>query len=749
MDNQPLDQDVVALTKAIRQSESGGNFSVRGKSNEYGAYQFTPDTWNATASKYGVNVPLEQATKEQQNKVAYSRIKEWKDSGKNVGQIASMWNAGEDESGAYTGKFSNGQASIGKNKFGVQFDVPSYAKSVATAYHTIKGGGQVGIDPTNPSSVSSPTPPVPPAPVGNSLIAGIHKTFEGDSSRADTSVYKPTTFGGKALKFAGDITGQTGLGEDIGGAISDVTSNKQYKEALAQHNTMVQKLQATIATQKQSGKDTSRLEKVLGEIQTDAPKKDDFLSGVQNKTTAQILADIGQSGLGIAGGAVIPGGTAMERVVGGAVLGGGMGALGAVQGGETDLGKIGTQGAIGATLGLATGGLLEGASRAYQGLVSHFGTTEASKILSMSEAEVQKLPARDQKVWYKAQSDLAKEQSTALADKAKVATEQHLQTVQNDIQDFSQKIASTSKDVAVAQKEPAAKLYTEASNQYRDLVEASLAESGKSLETKIPVSEVLNEASSHESVNSPEDAQKLKDWLGFKEPTTSATPGETVKQPEVSLNDLWNKAKAEMQTISPAARSGNASYNAREYEAMKHYSFIMDVLGKNGMDLKEANAFWKSWAPVRKVITQQIKPFDEMAIQTPFAKTLRVAGTEAKTPAQFEAKIKAQATLTEIEKAMKVEPGTIGAEVTKLIKGREAAVQQKISIEELGTQIQKQLKQDKVEALKTISLKKFDAESQALKKERIRNAIFKVLEIAGITGVIGAGAYGLMKASTK
>lgn len=151
-----LDPDVVNLVKASRQIESGGDFSARGKSGEYGAYQFTPDTWGKDSKKYGVNVPLEQASKEQQNEVQYKRFEAWKKAGYNIGQIASMQNAGEGEPDAYTGKFSNGQPSAGVNKYGVKFDVPAYSKSLATAYHTIKGGGQVGVDPNNPSSIAAP-----------------------------------------------------------------------------------------------------------------------------------------------------------------------------------------------------------------------------------------------------------------------------------------------------------------------------------------------------------------------------------------------------------------------------------------------------------------------------------------------------------------------------------------------------------------------------------------------------------------
>lgn len=133
MENQ-LDPAVVNLAKAIRQTESGGNFNARGKAGEIGAYQFTPATWAGVAPKYGINVPLEQATPEQQNAVVYNRIKEWKDAGHDVTQIASMWNAEEGEPLAYTGRFSNGQPSV---KPGV-FDVPGYAAKVAATYQSFK-----------------------------------------------------------------------------------------------------------------------------------------------------------------------------------------------------------------------------------------------------------------------------------------------------------------------------------------------------------------------------------------------------------------------------------------------------------------------------------------------------------------------------------------------------------------------------------------------------------------------------------
>lgn len=132
-----LDQSVVALAKAVREKE--GNAAVAGQSGEYGNYQYTPDTWKAVSQEHlGRSVPLEQATIQDQNEATYRRFKAWKDAGYNPGQIASMHNAGEGEPDAYTGKFSNGSSSVGVNKYGVKYDVPSYAKDVAEKYQQFK-----------------------------------------------------------------------------------------------------------------------------------------------------------------------------------------------------------------------------------------------------------------------------------------------------------------------------------------------------------------------------------------------------------------------------------------------------------------------------------------------------------------------------------------------------------------------------------------------------------------------------------
>lgn len=136
-----LDQDAVVLAKAIKKQETGDAadaYTKKGGSGEFGAYQFMPSTYTGYAKKYLGNSAAAPSV-ENQNKIAYSFVKEKKDAGFTPAQIASMWNAGEDDPDAYKGTFSNGKPSQGTNSSGVYYDVPGYVKGVSGYYQTLRG----------------------------------------------------------------------------------------------------------------------------------------------------------------------------------------------------------------------------------------------------------------------------------------------------------------------------------------------------------------------------------------------------------------------------------------------------------------------------------------------------------------------------------------------------------------------------------------------------------------------------------
>lgn len=187
MPPEQLDQDAVNLAKAIRQAESGGNFGARGASGEFGAYQFMPDTWKGWSRQYlGRDVPLDSATPQEQNEVAYKRIKELKDQGRNVGEIASMWNSGSPTK--YLEQWK------GKNEKGVEYDTPGYAKKVAEEYQRIKGSG-APVSASNQSSLAArgydvgqnipaadAQPPKPEGVAGNLFAGNFAEAGKGAAS---------------------------------------------------------------------------------------------------------------------------------------------------------------------------------------------------------------------------------------------------------------------------------------------------------------------------------------------------------------------------------------------------------------------------------------------------------------------------------------------------------------------------------------------------------------------------------------
>lgn len=122
-----------AITKALAYTENGGAPNLEnpsaGKSGEMKSiFQFEPDTWKQDSKEvFGKEMPL---TPDNETYVVHSKVTKWIQEGKTASQIASMWNAGEGEQDAHTGKFSNGASSVGTNKEGVKFDVPDYANKV-------------------------------------------------------------------------------------------------------------------------------------------------------------------------------------------------------------------------------------------------------------------------------------------------------------------------------------------------------------------------------------------------------------------------------------------------------------------------------------------------------------------------------------------------------------------------------------------------------------------------------------------
>ncbi len=209
-----LDPSIVNLTKAIGRTESGGNYEAKGKSGEFGAYQFRPETWKAWAKQHlgNENAPM---SKENQDKVAYKQVETWGKQGYKPAQIASLWNSGKPE----------WEGNVGVNSMGVKFDTPSYVKSVGGAYEELQKGNVDPVITPNPSTVTQPVQQPEPT-LGQEI-----KNRVGDLTKAvaDTTTGKINPISG-VIQTAGAVAG--GIGDVVNKGLELIPGVKKVEELL-------------------------------------------------------------------------------------------------------------------------------------------------------------------------------------------------------------------------------------------------------------------------------------------------------------------------------------------------------------------------------------------------------------------------------------------------------------------------------------------------------------------------------------
>lgn len=118
--------DAILLT--LRTIESGGNYEQKGKSGEYGAYQWMPESFEQFSYRYYGEL-LDITLPENQDKVARRKVEELVDAGYSDEAVAAIWN-----SGSHLG-WENKK---GRNKHGVVYDVPKYVNKFILTLNKIE-----------------------------------------------------------------------------------------------------------------------------------------------------------------------------------------------------------------------------------------------------------------------------------------------------------------------------------------------------------------------------------------------------------------------------------------------------------------------------------------------------------------------------------------------------------------------------------------------------------------------------------
>jgi hypothetical protein len=313
-----MDPQAIALAQAIRKTESNDNFNAKGKSGESGAYQWMPTTWQAHAKEV-LGDPNAPMTPSNQNAVAYTIIKGWKDKGLNPAQIAAKWN-----SGSHVGW----ENKVGTNSQGVSYNVPAYVKSVTDTYQQIKGGNTDATQIPNSSTAQS-------TPV-DTQTSGFLGTNPND------------TLYGKVLD------------NSITRGIKDFFPGEKVGQAIG-----------TLGGYVASGFDPNY------DLSAPTPLQvaGDVAQGALMVGTGQPESSTGLSVFGKTIPTLQTASTGLGRIAQGIGIGAGYGATGAIAGGSTNIKDIATQGVIGGAVGGVAGGVAEGVNSVLNNLPSRLTKT--------------------------------------------------------------------------------------------------------------------------------------------------------------------------------------------------------------------------------------------------------------------------------------------------------------------------------------------------------------------------------------
>lgn len=329
----PNDPDVIALTKAIFQHESGMNYNATGDAGtSHGAGQWQPETWKAQAHDV-LGDPNAPMTPENQKAVAQVSIAKDKAAGLNPAQIAAKWNSGspqgwENKIGTTT---INGQQ--------IKYNVPAYVKSVTDLYQQYKNQNGSGVN----SLIQSQGQP-------QSTAGGLMQS-QDDSSKLDQQIQQLTTQSKSQNANPGFFQG---LSEDLSGTNPQSIGTQLENTAKGVGNFLFPSVGDVYHDLK--GDNTKTGLQQLGDAGSTALSAATLIPGV-GEVAAPLKATLG------AGKAAEIGGEAASKAAPGllaqigknAALGGAYGVTGAVGSGETDPTKIAESTALGATTGGALG----------------------------------------------------------------------------------------------------------------------------------------------------------------------------------------------------------------------------------------------------------------------------------------------------------------------------------------------------------------------------------------------------------
>lgn len=364
--------------------------------------------------------------------------------------------------------------------------------------------------------------------------------------------------------------------------------------------------------------------------------------------------------------------------------------------------------------------------------IKNIGVKTDDEILATSVDKLGKLTAEQRARWSKLQTDKIAELDTAEKQASTLAKDTATKNAKTKITALKEEAKQldydfTTKTIEEAQslKPKVLEAMRKNSDEYRKLVDAEIN----------PVRETyVNDDSIMQSIRNrfpsdpyspdPYKADRIIKEMGLKEGSTR------------KVGELYDALKGEKAALSSGGRTGSKVFTSSDMDRTDKISALSDALKENGVDLKNANEFWKNYAPMRDKVVKNINPFKPEGAESGSFNTFTnmVKNSLAKPDAKNANFIKATEDMLGVK---------IGNPETRAAFEKLSAKQKQI----IATAAEKEAKIEAAEAAKLASSKiageskkgveaqMFTAQQQAATIKR-RNDFIKYL--AGIIGIGGA-----------
>lgn len=346
----------------------------------------------------------------------------------------------------------------------------------------------------------------------------------------------------------------------------------------------------------------------------------------------------------------------------------------------------------------------------------------AEQILATPKEQVPNLNAQEQSLWYKndaKQTQLAAQEKIAVA---KMAGDKAVAQSETEMRNLTQELGNATREKVISLKEPVRQAFKSASQTYLEL-SGEAADKSPNLNKTISVEDINAKIDKEfADVVNEQTGVVIKDQSAIRN-SLKQTLGEG--QSSFTNQQILDKARGIMaDEVNKSSKAGNTSYSFGEYQAIKKYGFLMDILKENGVDMGKANEFWKNYKQFSDRAIKEIKPFDETNLQKmPFEKTIQRAVSPVKNVGQVTGKLDAQNFISEIETRANLPKGSITKEAADISGQIEKA---KLTRQQTENAIQKavdQIKKEKLDLSIKMDNEKYNNSLKADEKARLKKQI--------------------------